>query len=108
MLYSVAYRILGVLQPHDERNSPQRNKDDKNDKNERKCFKCEDPNHIIGECPKLSRNRNKRAYVGGSWSDSDEEGEEKTNDEKCRMAKTSNEISPSKSFSLEDVEENTL
>nr|GEX92584.1 hypothetical protein [Tanacetum cinerariifolium] len=36
------------------------------------------------------------AYVGGSWSDSDKEGEENTKDEKCIMAKASNEISPSK------------
>ncbi|GJZ74576.1 hypothetical protein Tco_0639041 [Tanacetum coccineum] len=27
-----------------------------------------------------------------SWSDSDEEGEEKTKDEKCLMAKASNEV----------------
>ncbi|GJU91740.1 zf-CCHC domain-containing protein [Tanacetum coccineum] len=81
-----------VRQPHDERKSSQRNKDDKNDKSERKCFKCGDPNHLIGECPKLSRNHNQRAYVGGSWSDSDEEGEEKTKDEKCLMAKASNEV----------------
>ncbi|GJT36160.1 zf-CCHC domain-containing protein, partial [Tanacetum coccineum] len=43
---------------HDERKSSQKNKDDKNDKSERKCFKCGDPNHLIGECPKLSRNHN--------------------------------------------------
>ncbi|GJW00868.1 zf-CCHC domain-containing protein [Tanacetum coccineum] len=48
-----------VRQPHDERKSYQRNKDDKNDKSKRKCFKCGDPNHLIGECPKLSRNINK-------------------------------------------------
>nr|GEW10555.1 uncharacterized mitochondrial protein AtMg00810-like [Tanacetum cinerariifolium] len=33
-----------VRQPHDERKSSQRNKDDKNDKSEKKCFKCGDPN----------------------------------------------------------------
>ncbi|GKA19477.1 hypothetical protein Tco_0699392 [Tanacetum coccineum] len=67
-----------VRQPHDERKPSQTNKDDKNDKSKRKCFKCGDPNHLIGEFPKLSRNHNQRAYVRGSWSDSDEEGEEKT------------------------------
>nr|GEX57974.1 serine/threonine protein kinase SRPK1 [Tanacetum cinerariifolium] len=81
-----------VRQPHDERKSSRRNKDDKNDKSKRKCFKCGDPNHLIRECPKISRNHNQRAYVRGSWSDSDEEGEEKTN-EKCLMAKASNEVS---------------
>ncbi|GJV62053.1 zf-CCHC domain-containing protein [Tanacetum coccineum] len=54
-----------VRQPHDERKSFQRNKDDKNDKSQRKCFKCGDPNHLIRECPKLSRNHNQRAYVEG-------------------------------------------
>ncbi|GJY54851.1 zf-CCHC domain-containing protein [Tanacetum coccineum] len=70
----------------------QRNKDDKNGKGERKCFKCGDSNHLIGECPKLSRSYNQIAFVGGSWSDSDEEEEEKTKDKKCLMAKASNEV----------------
>ncbi|GJX02236.1 zf-CCHC domain-containing protein [Tanacetum coccineum] len=80
-----------VRQPQDKRKSSQRNRNDKNDKSERKCFKCGDPNHLIGQCPKLSRNNNQRAYVRGAWSDSDEEGEEKTKDERCLMAKASNE-----------------
>ncbi|GJX34146.1 hypothetical protein Tco_0245703 [Tanacetum coccineum] len=81
-----------VRQPHDERKSSQTNKDDKNGKSERKCFKFGDPNHLIGECPKLSRNYNQSAFVGGTWSDSDEDGEEKTKDKKCLMAKASNEM----------------
>ncbi|GJX78965.1 zf-CCHC domain-containing protein [Tanacetum coccineum] len=92
-----------VRQPHDERKSSQRNKDDKNDKSKRKCFKCGDPNHLIGECPKLSRNHYQRAYVGGSWSDSDEEGEEKTKDEKCLMAKASNEVSSETEYFSDDL-----
>ncbi|GJT66352.1 hypothetical protein Tco_1017832 [Tanacetum coccineum] len=75
-----------------ENESSQRNKDDKNDKTERRCFKFGDPNHFIEECQKLSRNHNQRAYVGGSWSDSNEEGEEKTKDENFLMAKASNEV----------------
>ncbi|GJY97309.1 zf-CCHC domain-containing protein, partial [Tanacetum coccineum] len=81
-----------VRQPYEERKSFQRNKDDKNGKGERKCFKCGDPNHLVGECPKLSRYQNQKAFVGGSWSDSDEDEDEKTNDEKCLMAKASNEV----------------
>ncbi|GJZ66724.1 zf-CCHC domain-containing protein [Tanacetum coccineum] len=61
-------------------------------KGRRKCFKCGDPNHFVEECPKLSRYQNQKAFVRGSWSDSDEDEEEKTNDEKCLMAKASNEV----------------
>nr|GEW70798.1 zf-CCHC domain-containing protein/DUF4219 domain-containing protein/UBN2 domain-containing protein [Tanacetum cinerariifolium] len=81
-----------VRKAHDERKVSQRNKDDKNGKDERKCFKCGDSNHIIGECPKLSISYNQKTFVGGSWNDSDEDEEEKTKDEKCLMAKASNEI----------------
>ncbi|GJR05465.1 zf-CCHC domain-containing protein [Tanacetum coccineum] len=89
-----------VRQPHDERKSSQRNKDDKNGKSERKCFKCGDPNHLIEECLKLSRDYNQRAFVGGAWSDSDEDGEERNKDKKCLMAKATNEVlSETKFFS---------
>ncbi|GKF69377.1 hypothetical protein Tco_0202434, partial [Tanacetum coccineum] len=27
-----------------------------------------DPNHLIGECPKPPKDKNQRAFVGGSWS----------------------------------------
>nr|GEY02916.1 zf-CCHC domain-containing protein/UBN2 domain-containing protein [Tanacetum cinerariifolium] len=57
-------------QPHDESKLSHRNKDGKS---ERKCFKCGDPNHLIRECPKISRNHNQRAFVRGSWSDCDED-----------------------------------
>ncbi|GJU56614.1 hypothetical protein Tco_1230328 [Tanacetum coccineum] len=92
-----------VRKPHDKRKLSQRNKDGKNDKSERKCFKYGDPNHLIGGCPKLSRNHYQRAYVGGSWSDSDEEGEEKTKDEKCLMAKASNEVSSEIEYFSDDL-----
>ncbi|GJW11010.1 hypothetical protein Tco_1576837 [Tanacetum coccineum] len=52
---------------------------------------CRDPNHLIGECPKQLKYQNQRAFVGGAWSDSDDDEEEKTKDEKCLMAKDSNE-----------------
>ncbi|GJT71680.1 hypothetical protein Tco_1030966 [Tanacetum coccineum] len=38
------------------------------------------------------RNKNQRDFVGGSWSDSGEDEEEKIKDEMCLMAQTSNEI----------------
>ncbi|GJY18229.1 hypothetical protein Tco_0389720 [Tanacetum coccineum] len=63
---------------------------------------CGDPNHLIGECPKLSRYQNQKAFVGGSWSDSDEDEDEKTNDEKCLMAKASNEVLSKTEYFSED------
>ncbi|GJY51454.1 hypothetical protein Tco_0442301 [Tanacetum coccineum] len=48
--------------------------------------------HDERNCPKVSRSYNQRAFVGGSWSDNDEDEEEKTKDEKCLMAKGSNEV----------------
>nr|GEX34652.1 alpha/beta hydrolases superfamily protein [Tanacetum cinerariifolium] len=66
-----------VRQPRDKRKLLQRSRDDKNCKSERKYFRCGDSNHLIGECPKLSRNNNKRAFIGGVWSDSGKDEEEK-------------------------------
>ncbi|GKA23792.1 zf-CCHC domain-containing protein [Tanacetum coccineum] len=81
-----------VRQPRDKRKSLQRSGDDKNGKSKRKCFRCGDPNHLIGECPKSSRNNDQRAFIGGAWSDSGEDEEEKTKDETCLVAQASNEI----------------
>nr|GFA24378.1 zf-CCHC domain-containing protein/UBN2 domain-containing protein [Tanacetum cinerariifolium] len=78
-------------------------RDDKNGKRKRKCFKCGEPNHLIGEYPKLSIKYNQRAFIGGTWSDSDEDGEEKTKDEKCLMAKASNEVLSETEFFSDDL-----
>nr|GEU52151.1 copia protein [Tanacetum cinerariifolium] len=79
-------------QPRDERKSLQKGRDDKHGKSERKCFRCGDPNHLIEECPKSPRNNNQRDFIGGAWSDSGEDEEEKTKDETCLVAQASNEI----------------
>nr|GEZ47422.1 zf-CCHC domain-containing protein/UBN2 domain-containing protein [Tanacetum cinerariifolium] len=81
-----------IRQPRDERKLFQRSRDDKNDKCERKCFRCEDPNNLIGECPKSPRRKNQRAFVGVTWSDSGKDEEEKTKDETCLVTQASNEI----------------
>ncbi|GKE58197.1 zf-CCHC domain-containing protein [Tanacetum coccineum] len=78
-----------VRQPQDERKSFQRSR---NVKSERKCFRCGDPNHLIGECPKSPRSNNQRAFIGGAWSYSGEDEEVKTKDETCLVAQASNEI----------------
>ncbi|GJT37357.1 hypothetical protein Tco_0937222 [Tanacetum coccineum] len=72
-----------VRQPHEERKSFQRNK----------------------------TYQNQKAFVGGSWSDSDKDEEEKTNDEKCLMAKTSNEVLSETEYFSDDqssLDENDL
>ncbi|GJZ23072.1 retrovirus-related pol polyprotein from transposon TNT 1-94 [Tanacetum coccineum] len=80
-----------VRQPREEKKSfQQRGK--KKGKSDRKCFRCGDTNHLIGDCPKLSRNKDQKAFIGGSWSDSKNDAEDKTNDETCLMAQSSNEV----------------
>ncbi|GJV50769.1 retrovirus-related pol polyprotein from transposon TNT 1-94 [Tanacetum coccineum] len=43
------------------------------------------------ECPKPLKDKNQRAFVRCSWSDSGEEDDEKAKDETCLMAQASNE-----------------
>ncbi|GJU54268.1 zf-CCHC domain-containing protein [Tanacetum coccineum] len=69
----------------------QRSRDDKNGKCDRKCFRCGDPNHLIGGCPKPLKDKNQRAFVGGSWSNSGEEDDEKVKDKTCLVAQASSE-----------------
>ncbi|GJU91532.1 zf-CCHC domain-containing protein [Tanacetum coccineum] len=54
-----------VRQPREEKKSF-RQRDEKKGKNDRKCFRCGDPNHLIGDCPKPSRNKDQKAFIGGS------------------------------------------
>nr|GEW62231.1 alpha/beta hydrolases superfamily protein [Tanacetum cinerariifolium] len=62
-----------MRQPWNDKKLLQISRDDKNSKGDRKCFRCGDPNHLIGECPKPPKDNNQRAFVEGSWSDSGEE-----------------------------------
>ncbi|GJV12951.1 zf-CCHC domain-containing protein [Tanacetum coccineum] len=80
-----------VWQPREEKNSFQQ-RDEKKGKSDQKCFRCGDPNHLIGDCLKPSRNKDQKAFIGGSWSDSENDAEDKTNDETCLMAQSSNEV----------------
>ncbi|GJT55314.1 hypothetical protein Tco_0990368 [Tanacetum coccineum] len=79
-----------VRQPRNDKKTFQRSRDDKNGKSDKKCFRG-DPNHLIGECPKPPKNKNQRAFVGGSWSDIGEEDDEKAKDETCLVAQALNE-----------------
>ncbi|GJW48251.1 retrovirus-related pol polyprotein from transposon TNT 1-94 [Tanacetum coccineum] len=55
-------------------------------------WRCGDSNHLIGECPKPPKYKNQKAFVGGSWSDSGEEDDEKVKNETCLIAQASSKI----------------
>ncbi|GKG16028.1 zf-CCHC domain-containing protein, partial [Tanacetum coccineum] len=55
-----------VRQPRNDKKTFQRSRDDKNGKSDRKFFRCGDPNHLIRECPKPPKDKNQRAFIGGS------------------------------------------
>ncbi|GJT35596.1 zf-CCHC domain-containing protein [Tanacetum coccineum] len=74
-----------MRQPRNDTKTFQRSRDKKNGKSDRKCFRCGDSNHLIGECPKPPKDKNKRDFVGGSWSDSDEEDDEKVKIENKKL-----------------------
>nr|GEU47135.1 alpha/beta hydrolases superfamily protein [Tanacetum cinerariifolium] len=85
-------RGIFVRQHRNDKKTFQRSRDDKNGKSDRKCFRCDDPNYLIGECPKPPKYKNQRAFVRGSWSDSSEEDDEKFNNKTCLVAQASSEI----------------
>ncbi|GJR40902.1 zf-CCHC domain-containing protein [Tanacetum coccineum] len=72
-----------VRQPRNDKKTFQRSRDDKNGKSDRKCFRCDDLNRLIRECPKPPKDKNQRAFVEGSWSDSGEKDDENVKDETC-------------------------
>ncbi|GKE36934.1 zf-CCHC domain-containing protein, partial [Tanacetum coccineum] len=87
-----------VRQPRKDKKTFQRSHDDKNSKSDRKCFRCGDPNHLIGECPKPPKDKNQITFVKGSWSDSGEEHDEKVKDETCLVAHASSEVCSESSY----------
>nr|GEV18730.1 alpha/beta hydrolases superfamily protein [Tanacetum cinerariifolium] len=87
-----------VRQPQNDKKTFQISRDDKNGKSDRKCFRCGDPNHLIRECSKPLKDKNQRAFVGGSWSDNGEEDDEKFNNVTCLVAQASSEGQQRKSL----------
>nr|GEY42889.1 zf-CCHC domain-containing protein/UBN2 domain-containing protein [Tanacetum cinerariifolium] len=75
-----------------------RQRDKKKGKSYHKCFRCDDLNHLIGDCPKPSCNKDQKAFIGGSWSDSKNDAKGKTNDETCLMAQLSNKVTLNSSY----------
>ncbi|GJR60551.1 hypothetical protein Tco_1502713 [Tanacetum coccineum] len=87
-----------VRQPRNDKKRFQRSRNDKNGKSDRKCFRCGDPNHLIREYPKTLKDKNQRSFLGGSWSDSGEEDNEKVKDETCLVAHASSEVCSESSY----------
>nr|GEX96155.1 DUF4219 domain-containing protein/UBN2 domain-containing protein [Tanacetum cinerariifolium] len=84
--------LIGTLKkPREEKKSFQQ-RYEKKGKSDRKHFRCGDPNHLIGDCPKPSHNKDQKAFIRGSWSDSENDAEDETNEETCLMAQSSNEV----------------
>ncbi|GKD33316.1 hypothetical protein Tco_1248825 [Tanacetum coccineum] len=81
-----------VRQPTNDKKTFQKIRDDKNGKSDRKCLRCGDPNQLIRECPKPPKDKNQRAFVRGSWSDSGKEDNEKVKDKTCLMAHASSKM----------------
>ncbi|GJZ48443.1 hypothetical protein Tco_0602275 [Tanacetum coccineum] len=61
-------------------------------------WRCGNPNHLIGECPRPSKDKNQRAFAGGSWSDSGEEDDEKVKNKTCLVAHASSEVCSESSY----------
>ncbi|GJU95520.1 retrovirus-related pol polyprotein from transposon TNT 1-94 [Tanacetum coccineum] len=81
-----------VRQPRGDRKTFQRSRNDGYGKSKRKCFRCGDPNHLIGECSKPPKNNDQRAFIGGAWSDNGEDEMEKTKDETCLVDQAPDKI----------------
>ncbi|GKB20586.1 zf-CCHC domain-containing protein [Tanacetum coccineum] len=58
-----------VRQPMNDKKTFRKSRDDKNSKSDRKCFRCRDPNHLIGECLKPPKDKNQRAFIGDYYSE---------------------------------------
>nr|GEU39139.1 zf-CCHC domain-containing protein/UBN2 domain-containing protein [Tanacetum cinerariifolium] len=91
-----------VRQPSKEKKSF-RQRDENKGKSDRKCFRCGDPNYLIDNFPKPSRNKDQKAFIGGSWSDCENEAEDKTNDKTFLMAQFSNEVTLNSSYYSDDA-----
>ncbi|GJS42990.1 hypothetical protein Tco_0568033 [Tanacetum coccineum] len=100
-----------VRQPRNDKRRFQRSRDDKNGKGDRKCLSMWRHKSLLENVKKNHRKiRNQRAFVGGSWSDSGEEDDEKVKDETCLVAHASSEVCSESSYfsdensSIDDID----
>ena len=78
-------------QHRNDQKSPQRFNDNYYDEDERKCYGCDNTGHLVGKCPKSSKNnKQNNAFIGETWCDSDKEKKDTNNT--CLVAQASDEI----------------
>nr|GEU60444.1 retrovirus-related Pol polyprotein from transposon TNT 1-94 [Tanacetum cinerariifolium] len=73
---SLALKVKKEVSDEDSSSSDSEDEESRNDgygKSERKCFRCGDPNHLIGECSKPTKYNDQREFIGGAWSDNEED-----------------------------------
>ncbi|GJZ00276.1 zf-CCHC domain-containing protein [Tanacetum coccineum] len=63
-------------QPRGDRKTFQRSRNDGYDKSERKCFRCGDPSHFIGECSKPPKN-NDQNFIEEQGGDKEKDDAER-------------------------------
>nr|GEW01334.1 hypothetical protein [Tanacetum cinerariifolium] len=93
---TIHYKVL--MEESDEESLTSKIKDEEYamaDRDFKKFFKrrgrCGDLNHLIKESLKPLRDKNQMDFVGGSWSNSGKEDDEKAKDKTCLMAQASSE-----------------
>jgi hypothetical protein len=95
-----------VRQPKDDKKTFRKDRDDRKGKVERKCYRCGDTSHLVGECPKPPKSKPQQAFVGGAWSDYEGDDVEPKNDDVALMAHNSNEVLSDSSYS--SIDDDTL
>lgn len=95
-----------VRQPKDDKKTFRKDRDDRKGKVERKCYRCGDTSHLVGECPKPPKSKSQQAFVGGAWSDYEGDDDEPKNDDIALMAHDSNEVLSDSSYS--SIDDDTL
>nr|GEY77235.1 retrovirus-related Pol polyprotein from transposon TNT 1-94 [Tanacetum cinerariifolium] len=81
-----------VRQPRNDKKTFQRSRDDKNVKVIENALDAVTRIILLENVQKPPKDKNQRAFVVGSWSDSGEEDDEKVNNKTCLVAQASSEI----------------
>ncbi|GJW81104.1 hypothetical protein Tco_0145079 [Tanacetum coccineum] len=73
-------------------------RDEKKRNGDGNSFDAGDAIHSLADCHKTPRNKDQKAFIGVSCSDSENDAEDKINDEICLMAQSSNEVTLNSSY----------